>query len=152
MAATDIENALVAYLKATPEVTALIGAGDSARIYPEAASQDPALGDHLVYQEVSFQKVGSLDGQEAMGASRIQVDCYGLTNARAKALARAVRKAKGGVAGGRELDGYEGAWDGVKVWACFVEDRRGDPVPPEHGEAGPYRRRILDVIVHHNEP
>jgi uncharacterized protein DUF3168 len=150
MPAADIEDALVAFLKATPQVTALIGEANNARIYPEASPQDE-LRDHLTYQVISDVRKGHLGGQILLSVARIQIDCYSKANVPAKALQLAVMRAKGGT-NGRELDGFEGQWDGVKVYRCIVEDRRGDPIPPTHGEESPLRRRTMDLLVSYDIP
>lgn len=89
-----MEAALHAVLSADAGVTALVGSGASARIYPllmQQSSAHPAV----TYQRISAPRVetASLSGQNARVRCRMQLDCWARTFAQALSLSDAVRAA-----------------------------------------------------------
>lgn len=90
-----MEEEFRALLKADPAVAAL-----TSRINWAAHPQGqpwPALVLHLVGDRADY----ALDGETGHGSARIQVDAWGDSYSDAKRLARAVRSALSGHAGGR---------------------------------------------------
>jgi hypothetical protein len=86
-----IESAVRAVLLADPAVTALVGAGAEARIYPLILPQGAAF-PALTYQRVSSVTQYAQDGP-GLARQRIQIDAWAMTYRAAKDLARAVRSA-----------------------------------------------------------
>ena len=89
-----MEAALHAVLSADAGVTALVGSGASARIYPllmQQSSAHPAV----TYQRISAPRIetASLSGQNARVRCRMQLDCWARTFAQALSLSDAVRTA-----------------------------------------------------------
>lgn len=99
------EETLVARLKATPEVTALVGT----RIYPMEAPQG-VLPPWIVYQRVSTNPFVVLRGQSGLDDPRLQFNAWADTYSTARAVATQVR---------HSLDDYEA--DGVH--ARFADQR-----------------------------
>ncbi|MDX1388470.1 MAG: DUF3168 domain-containing protein [Acidobacteriota bacterium] len=91
-----VHEGIVARLKATAAVTALIGSGDDARLYPQSLPQRVAY-PALVY-EVSLSRVeNDLDG-EGYGDARVRLSSYAPTYTAAKELDKQVRLALHGFA------------------------------------------------------
>lgn len=151
--ARDLEEALVVFLKADPDVQALVGTGHDARIYPELAPQDAGY-PRLTYTFVDWPSDHTLAGPTGFCTPRVQIDCWA-AGSRAyrdvKALVRAVRNCRGGMSQGRKLDGFSGDMHGVKVQWCKLIDRQSVPEVPVSGEEGPVRRVSLDFRIQHDE-
>lgn len=89
MAASTVEIAVTAKLKATGAITALV----STRVFPQLDTQEPAL------PSIVYSVLGSEGGKRLSGAANalrkwvIRIDCYADTEIAADALAKAVRDA-----------------------------------------------------------
>jgi hypothetical protein len=143
----DIEEALVTLLKADPAVTALIGVGNDARIYPESAPQN-AGWPRLTYLVVDWPSDQTLSGPSGYCTPRIQFDCW----ASARSVTRAYATAKALVRAVRErLDGYSGQVNGLTIHWCKLIGREAIPEMPVSGDEAPVRRISLDFEVAHNE-
>lgn len=150
---TSLEEALLAFLKAEPAVTALVGAGVSARIYAETAPQGAGF-PRITYQWIDWPEDHTLQGVTGFGWPRIQIDCWAAgskARTQALALAKAVRECRGGVAQGPRLNGYSGWMHGVKVQRVKLLNRESIPELPQQGEEGPIRRISLDFEMQHDE-
>jgi hypothetical protein len=86
----DICDELRTYLKTQATITAIVGSSTSARIYQHDAKQGAALPFIIlhVFKGTSSETLAAIAG---VAMNRIQVDCYGVTNSAAYALAEAVR-------------------------------------------------------------
>jgi hypothetical protein len=105
-----VEEALIAWLLAGPEVAALLGD----RLTPGVRTQGAALPSAV------FNLVGDLpditnDGESGLSEARIQLDAYGQTYAQAKALARAMRA---------RLSGWRGQVDDWAIQGAFQQTAR----------------------------
>lgn len=162
--ARDLEEALVAFLKADPDVQALVGSGNEARIYPEMAPQGtgPANPDdtaprkfpRLTYLVVDWPEEHAMSGPTGFCTPRVQIDCWAAgrrAERDVKALVRAVRNCKGGQPQGRKLNGFSGDMHGVKVQWCKLVNRQSIPELPQSGEETPVRRWSLDFVITHDE-
>lgn len=132
-----LDQAIKSHLESVAGVTAVVGSGSAARIYPGVLPQSPT------YPAIRFQVFGG--GREsAMGSdtgdvmSTLQVDSYAKTYSAAYALAEAVR-------GG--LQRFKGASAGVTISAVFVESGPNDI----YEESVQVRRMQLDFVVWHKE-
>lgn len=86
----DICDELRTYMKTQATITAIVGSGVDAKIYQHDAKQGiapPYIILH-VFEGTSSEYLGGIAG---VAMNRIQVDCYGITNSAAYALAEAVR-------------------------------------------------------------
>lgn len=92
----EIEDAFVALVKAAAGVTALIGSGDSARIYPSKLPQNPTY-PCVMYRNVSPGVDNDLDG-EGKGHARLRFSSYSRDYTEAKSLDTQLRLALHGVA------------------------------------------------------
>lgn len=150
-----IEEFIVGFLKATPEVTALVGGGTQFRFYPEVAPQeDKATGvgtyPHGTYQVIDFPQLYHLDGPSKMAHPRIQVDWWGIGGKGRKEvtqLVEATRNASGGNPSGRKLDGFAGQWGELLIHKCELEDREFSTEPPVNAGELPFRRGRMDFVV-----
>ena len=88
----SLEADIVTRLKAVAGVTALVGSGTSARIYPVRLPQN------VTYPAISYFRV-SATRESAMGndvgnvSARFQIDCWGSTYTSARQVCEAVRAA-----------------------------------------------------------
>lgn len=88
----DILTDLRAYLKTKSAITALIGSGDSARIYLHDAKEGAVL-PFIILEIFEGESNEHLTGISGIASNRIQIDCYGVTATAAYNLAEAVRLA-----------------------------------------------------------
>lgn len=149
--AADIDSALVQFMADTSEVTAIVGS-DPFRWFEEAAPQDIGDQDHVVYQLISHEKQDHLGGVIPMCTALYEFRCVSRKNSIAKALAKAIRKAKGGAPTGRKFEEFAGTLSDIKIHRIKIENRRSTPMPPAAGEEAPrWRERVLDVEVTYDE-
>jgi hypothetical protein len=80
-----MEEAIRARLLATAGVTALV----SQRVYCGSRSQGGTLPD-IIINRVSGAPVYTDDGASGLASARLDIDCWGMTYASAKGVARAV--------------------------------------------------------------
>lgn len=111
-----LEEGLHAKLLAVGAVTALIGTGDAARLYPLVLPQQgELLFPALTYQRISAPRDSTHDGPEGLVRARVQIDAWARTFAEAKRLADAVRLA---------LDGFKGHAGDVVVDRMYLDGDR----------------------------
>lgn len=134
-----IEEAVNALLLATSTVTALVGSGTAARIYPLVIPQDAAR-PAIAYQKISSPKTMSHSGTSNLARSRFQFTMQAATYTSAKALAAAVRTA---------LIGYRGTVSGVRIDGILIEDDNDGDIEIQPNEVLPYVR--LDAAIWHSE-
>lgn len=128
---TVLDEGLMAYLKATAGITALVGA----RIYPLTLPEEPTL-PAIVIQRISTPRTLTHDTSGATGdliSPRFQFDAWGTSQAATKAISDALRAA---------LNGKTGAAGGVTLRAALADEE----VPDYNQETGLYRTRS-DYIV-----
>jgi len=108
-----IDAALRTILANDADVTALVGSGSNARIYPMLV---PENGTYpcITYQEISYIIPRGLVNAAGPATSRYQFNCWARTALAAKELAEAVR-------GG--LDGYQGAVGGISFQLVRMVNR-----------------------------
>lgn len=82
------ESTLYGILVASPGVTALIGAGSAARIYPDAMPEDGAY-PVIVFSRTGTEPVITLDSVRHGEFVTIQVQCWAQTRASSDAVADA---------------------------------------------------------------
>jgi len=134
-----IEEAVNALLLATSTVTALVGSGSSARIFPLVIPQNAAR-PAIAYQKISSPKTMSHSGSSNLARSRFQFTFQAATYTSAKALAAAVRNA---------LIGYRGTVSGVRIDGILIEDDNDGDIEIQSNEVLPYVR--LDAAIWHSE-
>lgn len=81
---------LVTYWKSKAAITALVGTGTAARIWPSKAKQGADV-PHIVYSRVGGESAAHLAGASGARKSVVHVYCYAETQSGADALAEAVR-------------------------------------------------------------
>ncbi len=104
----DINEALVAYLKAQVGLTALI----ATRIYPNVGPQGCAM-PYLTYLDISDIKDHALSGQVTLERPMKQFTVYAATKASASAVAKQVRLA---------LVDYQGTMSGIEIQKIQLEN------------------------------
>jgi hypothetical protein len=134
-----IEEAVNTRLLAVSAVTALVGSGTAARIYPLVIPQD-AQRPAISYQKISSPKTISHSGDSNLSRSRFQFTCQAETYTSVKALATAVRNA---------FIGYRGTISGVRIDGGLVEDDTDGDIEIQSNEVLPFVR--LDIVLWHSE-
>lgn len=133
-----VEEAIVSILEADAGVSALVGSGDAARIYPNPAPHGVA-SPFITYQTIGINGIGHAfnDGKPAHEEMVLQIDCWAEseTNPAAftqvRGVAAAVRSA---------LVEHGGTSSGVTINRIWFTDGRD---LPEEG----WRRRQLDFSI-----
>lgn len=132
---TTLDEGIIAYMKATAGITALV----STRIYPLVLPEKATL-PALVVTRISTPRIVSHDTSGATGdliSPRYQFDAWGASQAATKAIADALRAA---------LNGKKGVAGGVTLRAALADDE----APEYDPETGLYRTRS-DYIVWYQE-
>ena len=149
----ELEDALEAFLKAEPAVTALIGEGVTARIFEDEAVPQGVGYPRITYRWIDWPEDHTLAGVTGYAWPRVQIDCWAngpKCKQQSRALAQAVRNCKGGQPQGRPLNGFSGMMHGVRVQRCKLLNRESIPELPRMGEEGPVRRISLDFEITHD--
>ena len=81
-----IEAKVRAHLLTKSAITAIIGSGNAARLYPVVATAN-AAAPYIVYFKVSSVRLYQSDGRAGTERARIQISSYAATYAAAKDLA-----------------------------------------------------------------
>lgn len=139
----SIETDLVARLKATAAVTALVGSGAAARVYPLRLPESwtGAAGSALTYELVGGSRLYHLGGAAGVSRARVRLHCWSATYGGAKALAAAVRGA---------LDDWA-AEAASPVRSVFQEGRDIDLFDTDApGPSGAYRT-VVDWVLRFTE-
>ena len=128
---SSVGTNLKTYLKTIPAVTALLGSGAGARIYTYLAKQGVAT-PYIIYEVFEGNSSERLSEIAGVAENRIQIDCYGATEAEAYQLAEAVRLAP--------LQMYRGAFGDTDALAVTSEDgaRQGIDKPTKGGNQRRY--------------
>lgn len=97
--------------------------------------------DGIVPPRVTLFRIGGgadyvAEGASGLNQARVQADCYGVTYAGAKALARSVRAAMSG-------------WRSGNILGAFLNAERD--MTPESGTGEVLARVSLDFIIHYKE-
>ncbi len=134
-----IEDAVFSILSTTSGVTALIGSGTAARIYPLVIPQTAAL-PAMAYQCIDSPKEHAHDGPSHLARTRLQLSCVAASPSAARSLAAAIRQA---------LDGYRGTVSGVRIDGILVDDARDQWLEPVSNEVRPFVS--VDAVIWHSE-
>lgn len=118
---------------------AILGAADTSmegRFYPDTLPQPVTLPAGR-YQRITTPRVRSLSGPSGLAMPRIQIDLYATTRLAVDALAAEVRAA---------LDGFTGLAAGILIEQCSIDNDQSTYEPTSQRY-----KRILDVLIHHEE-
>lgn len=133
-----MEEAFCTYLLSKSAVTALIGTGDSARLWPSQLPQgwDVSQGSAAVYEILFGDDTHTLSDRSGFVETRMQMACYAKYHKDAIALARAIKNCgittqKGVYSGvdfrgiaveqGVRAYGNESPTDGTDSWRYLAE-------------------------------
>lgn len=136
-----MENTFVAMLEAQPAITALVGAGANARIYPVVLPQNPDF-PCMSYQVISGARDYTQDGRDNVTRFRVQCNLYGATYASAKALRDALETSVSG------LHNHVYGSPPVKVKGVFITNERDtyEQALAQFPPGAPYRKSV-DLMV-----
>lgn len=136
-----MEDTFVSLLQAQPAITALIGSGVNARLFPVILPQDPIF-PCLSYQIISGPRDYTQDGADGVVRFRVQCNLYGSTYAQVKALRDALESSVSG------LHNQSFGSPSVKVKGVFITNERDtfeqalSQLPP----GAPYRKSV-DLMI-----
>ena len=129
-----IDQDLVDLLEASAGVTAIVGSGTAARIFPMLVPQGFENYPAITYQVISENREPELTKQNGLHQVRVQVNCWALTYAGARALKEAVRNC---------IDGSSSTFgNGV-----FIENSIDSVEESEGARPGRLYAKRLDVLV-----
>lgn len=132
-----VESEIVARLEVDGAVTALVGSGDDARIYPVLLPQDPTY-PAVTYQRVSGARLHNLAGTAGFAMPRLSINCWSRTYGEAKSLAAAIRAS---------LDGFDGTLATIRATIKIVNEI---DLPEQEPKPDVYRI-LQDYTVNHRE-
>ncbi len=131
------EAAIVAILKATAAVTAIV----SSRIYAVDLPQNPTL-PAIVYSRISGMRVSSMTGASGLARPRYQIDVFAYDYTTAKNLVRQVQLA---------LEGKRGTYGGVNVQGILFDGDHDMNDDEEENLVSDQHRVMMEFTVWHNE-
>ena len=131
---TTLSEVMVARMNAQAGLTALIGAGSAARLFPFRIPLNAAL-PAVAYQVIDSPLKKSHTGSSHLARSRVQFTCHGETLLQAEAVAAQIATC---------WDGVRGNFLGLRLDGAFPESARQEY--SETHEAAVVR---LDVIFWH---
>jgi len=133
-----LEDAIYQKLLADPDVTAIVGSGNEARIFPMILPQNtPFPAVH--FSRVSADRTYSMDGKTGLVASRFQFESYSRSPEEVKNLSEAIR---------RSLEVFKGNVGEVVINGIFLES---DTNLNNFTEQTDLFRYTQDFIIHHQE-
>ncbi len=135
----SVEDELTTFVTADSAVATLI----ANRMYPVVAPAEDQGGTapYIVYRRLGTARLGTMGGPGSAKV-RFRLTCWAVTYDGATALADAVRA---------RLDGQSGAWGGLTVQHCTVEDESDAFEPSPELLDRQFLGRQLDVEIMHAE-
>lgn len=138
-----IENAIVALAKASPAITAIIGA-NAARLYPDTIPQAVTY-PAAAYQRISVTRISRVINTQrpqpgttrTLGSALVQITIHAKSASDRAALGEAIRES---------FVGFSGNIGGVFVGAILPPSERD----AHNGETGIFERQ-QDFTIHYNE-
>lgn len=133
---SNLESVLATYnlLSNDSALTALVGG----RIFPQRAPND-ANPTCVIYTEISVTPLGIVQGFAKNESARMQIDCYGATQAEAGAISRAVRNAM--------QPSLPGTFGGVNVQTIELDTRISNIDDNADNEG--YYRITMDFLIYY---
>lgn len=116
----SLDSVIYDRLSSVAGVTAIIGSGSSARVYPMQAPQDAAM-PFVVWQRIGADRERAMGNDPSLIRTRVQFDCFASTYDGARDLVVAVRGA---------LERWSSAATSPVIQDVFVEsevDLNDDP-------------------------
>jgi len=139
MTANTLEEAIFEKLLADVDVTAIVGEGADARIYPMILPQSvqfPAVH----FSRISADRTYSMDGKTGLSGARFQFESYSeKTPEEVKSLSEAIR---------RSLEVFQGTVGNVVINGIFLEF---DSSLDNFDDRTDLFRYTQDFIIHHQE-
>jgi hypothetical protein len=129
-----IDQDLVDLLEASAGVTAIVGSGSAARIYPLLVPQGFENYPAITYQVISENREPELTQQNGLFQARVQLNCWARTYAGARALKEAVRNC---------IDGSSSTFTS----GAFLENGIDSVEESEGSRPGRLFAKRLDVLV-----
>ena len=134
-----IEDAIYQKFLADPNITAIIGSGHDARVYPMILPQNvqfPAVH----FSRVSAERLYSMDGKTGLVSTRFQFESYSRESPEeVKNLSEAIRRC---------LEVFRGIVEEIKINGIFLES---DTNLNNFTEQSDLFRYTQDFIIHYQE-
>ena len=136
------ETRIIAKLKGTSAVTALIGSGSDARVRMLHRRTEWGGSDSITMQRISSSPINHAGGTTSTYSARIQLDLWSATPMGIRTLTAAVRGA---------LSGWSDTSGTPDVTMCHLENEMDGPEGPDAGEEETEYRVIQDYLVEFND-
>ncbi len=133
-----LEEAIVAMLKATVSVQAVLG--NPARIHPNDKTPEDEAFPYACYKQASREYTQTLKGSLPTNLYGMRIDCYGTTYTSMEATADAIRDAL------RNYSGTIGSGT-VRVLGAFHADEEDAYYPPDDDSQVGVHQRGLTVNI-----
>lgn len=133
----SVKGGLASHLKADAAVAAVVGT----RVHHYPVPQGVAL-PYVEFERQDTEHIRHLDGPSGLRRTEFSVTCYSRDSAEVEALAEAVRES---------LDGWRGAWSGVRVTCVFLEEMDDSASADIDGGEEQIHRIGMDFTVWHVE-
>jgi len=140
---TKIYDALYDEMRDDAGVSAIVGSGTNARVYPGIPPPD-ATAPFISFRRTSYTRLNTLSGPKTLAKPTFQVDCWGSDNETMVSLAEAVRAL---------LDGFRGDMgdDNIVVRRANLVGQNDDPEDPSDGGGNDVNRDRMDFEIWHIE-
>jgi len=140
---TTIYDALYDEMRDDAGVSAIVGTGTNARIYPGIPPPD-ATAPFVSFRRISYLRINELTGPTTLAKPTFQVDCWGSNNETMVSLSEAVRGL---------LDGFRGNMgdDNIAVRRADLVGQNDDPEDPSDGGGVDVNRNRMDFEIWHIE-
>lgn len=143
---TSLEESLVAELRQSPSVTALLGTYQGAvGVYADDRPQGAAL-PAIVYFISGAPRLHHLDGRGRVADARMTIEVHGKTRAQVRALADVLVPLLCDKSTPFRLGG-----GGVTVLEVLLDDEQGGYAPAGDGTDQPFRWIVLDFSIRYRE-
>ncbi len=131
-----IEEGLVAFLPAQAAFTAIVGAGQDCRLYPDGGAPDDVKDPYVTYKKISGAR-DQTHGGSILARPRLQLSAWSEDYLVAKQLARVIVDA---------LRDYHGPLGNITRAAAAIDNETDLFVPEERRH-----QVIVDVLLWHTE-
>jgi len=140
---TTIYDALYDEMRDDAGISALVGTGTSAKVFPGIPPPD-ATAPFISFRRISYIRAETLAGPTTLTRPTFQIDCWGNNNEGMVALSEAVRAL---------LDGFRGNMgdDNVVVRRAYLVGQNDDPEDPVDGGPNDINRNRMNFEIWHIE-
>ncbi len=140
---TTIYTALYDEMRDDAGISAIVGTGDNAKVFPGIPPPD-ATAPFISFRRISYIRLETYTGPTTLARPTFQVDVWGSTNESMVTLSEAVRGL---------LDGFRGNMgdDNIVVRRATLVGQNDDPEDPSDGGGNDVNRNRMNLEIWHTE-